>query len=72
MTASIITEYAVAGMTCGHCESAVREEVSAVPGVTGLEVSAETGILRVHSASQVEDQAVVQAVDEAGYEATRA
>ena len=25
--------YTVTGMTCGHCESSVRDKVSALPGV---------------------------------------
>ena len=29
---STTTEYQVTGMTCGHCEMSVREEVSEIPG----------------------------------------
>ncbi|MGC7327289.1 heavy-metal-associated domain-containing protein, partial [Mycobacteroides abscessus subsp. abscessus] len=29
------TALKVSGMTCGHCVAAVREQVAAVPGVTG-------------------------------------
>ena len=39
------TQFQVTGMTCGHCEMSVREEVSEVPGVQGVEVSHETGLL---------------------------
>lgn len=63
--------YAVTGMTCGHCENAVREEVGAIAGVTGIDVSAATGLLRVTSAAALEDQAVLAAVTEAGYQAVR-
>ena len=66
------TEYQVTGMTCGHCEMSVREEVSNVPGVQDIEVSAQTGKLVVASASPVDDDAVLAAVDEAGYKAVRA
>src|SRR6476661_356429 len=66
------TEYQVTGMTCGHCEMSVREEVSTVPGVQDIEVSAQTGKLVVTSASPVDDDAVLAAVDEAGYQAVRA
>ena len=66
------TEYQVTGMTCGHCEMSVREEVSTVPGVQDIEVSAQTGKLVVSSASPVDDDAVLAAVDEAGYKAVRA
>ncbi|MDO5512290.1 heavy-metal-associated domain-containing protein [Corynebacterium sp.] len=65
------TEFQVTGMTCGHCEGSVRAEVSQVPGVTGVEVSAQTGRLAVTSEQPVEDAAVIAAVDEAGYAAVR-
>ena len=66
------TEFQVTGMTCGHCEMSVREEVGELPGVTGVEVSHETGRLRVDSAQEIEDAAVLAAVEEAGYTAVRA
>ncbi|MBN8866528.1 MAG: heavy-metal-associated domain-containing protein [Solirubrobacterales bacterium] len=62
------TEYDVTGMNCGHCEVAVREEVSSVAGVEGIEVSAESGRLVV-TGSSVDEAAVIAAVDEAGYSA---
>ena len=58
--------YTVSGMTCGHCEMSVREEVSEVAGVQGVEVSHETGRLVV-SGEGVSDEAVQAAVEEAGY-----
>ncbi len=66
------TEYQVTGMTCGHCEMSVREEVSTVPGVQDIEVSAQTGKLVITSTGEVDDAAVITAVDEAGYKAVRA
>ncbi|WP_447646370.1 heavy-metal-associated domain-containing protein [Nocardioides zeae] len=66
------TEFQVTGMTCGHCEAAVREEVGQVAGVESVEVSAATGRLVVTSSAPVDDAAVVAAVDEAGYVAARA
>lgn len=64
-------QYDVTGMTCGHCEMSVREEVSEVSGVDHIEVSAETGRLVVTGAD-VDDAAVLAAVEEAGYSAVRA
>ena len=61
--------YTVTGMTCGHCEASVREEVSEVAGVTGVEVSHETGVLTV-TGEGVSDDAVQAAVQEAGYAVT--
>lgn len=65
------TEYQVTGMSCGHCESAIRAEVSEIAGVTGIEVSAQTGRLAVTSEQPVDEAAVIAAVDEAGYTAVR-
>ncbi|ADU01785.1 heavy-metal-associated domain-containing protein [Mycolicibacterium gilvum] len=64
-------KYAVTGMTCGHCELSVREEVSEVAGVQGVEVSATTGTLIVTSSGPVDDAQILRAVDEAGYSAVR-
>lgn len=63
--------YAVTGMTCGHCELSVREEVSEVAGVQDVEVSATTGTLIVTSSGPVDDAQILHAVDEAGYSAVR-
>ncbi|WP_068265286.1 heavy-metal-associated domain-containing protein [Janibacter limosus] len=68
---STTTEYRVTGMTCGHCEAAVREEVGGVAGVQDLTVSAETGSLVV-TGSDIDDTAVIAAVTEAGYQAAQA
>ncbi|MFT4231462.1 MAG: heavy metal-associated domain-containing protein [Leucobacter sp.] len=68
MTAS---EYQVTGMTCGHCERSIREEVGEIPGVTGIEVSAQTGELVVTADGEIDDAQVLAAVEEAGYEAVR-
>lgn len=67
-----VNEYQVTGMTCGHCEMSVREEVEQIAGVTGIEVSASTGRLVVTSESGVDDAAVLAAVEEAGYTAVPA
>lgn len=64
------TEFQVTGMTCGHCEAAVRDEVSGIAGVDGVEVSATSGRLVVSSAQSLDEAAVIAAVDEAGYAAT--
>lgn len=65
------TDYQVTGMSCGHCETAIRTEVSQISGVTGIEVSSATGRLTVTADKPVEDAAVIAAVDEAGYTAAR-
>ena len=65
-------EYQVTGMTCGHCEMSVREEVGEIPGVTDIEVSAQTGKLVVSGSGEIDDAQVLAAVQEAGYSAVRA
>ncbi|WP_371785364.1 heavy-metal-associated domain-containing protein [Streptosporangium subroseum] len=62
------TTYTVKGMTCGHCVSSVTEEVTEIPGVTGVEVDLATGMVTVGSDGPIDDAAVTAAVKEAGYE----
>ncbi|MDQ4214872.1 heavy-metal-associated domain-containing protein [Microbacterium capsulatum] len=66
------TEYRVTGMTCGHCEASVRREVGRITGVGDIDVSAATGRLVVTATTELDDDAVFAAVDEAGYRAVRA
>ena len=65
-------EYQVTGMTCGHCEMSVREEVGELAGVTDIQVSAQTGRLVVTSEEPLDDAEVLTAVEEAGYSAVKA
>jgi len=64
-------EYQVTGMTCSHCEVSIRDEVSQIPGVEVVQVSAQNGLLVVSSSTSIDDAAVLAAVDEAGYSAVR-
>ncbi len=60
-------EYQVSGMHCQHCVHSVTEEVGALPGVTAVDVSLDTGRLIVQSAAEVPFDSIQTAVDEAGY-----
>lgn len=64
-------DYQVTGMTCGHCEMSTREEVSEIPGVQDIQVSAQTGKLNVTAEGEIDDAKVLAAVEEAGYSAVR-
>ena len=64
-------DYQVTGMTCGHCEMSIREEVSEIPGVQDIQVSAQTGKLNVTAEGELDDAKVLAAVEEAGYSAVR-
>lgn len=65
--ATVVADYTVTGMTCGHCVSAVTEEVSALSGVVDVKVELSSGRLTVTSDSPVADELVRDAVEEAGY-----
>jgi copper chaperone len=60
--------YTVPGMHCGHCEAAVKEELSQVAGVESVDVDLETKLVVVHGEA-LDDAALRAAIDEAGYEA---
>jgi copper chaperone len=60
--------YVVPGMHCGHCEAAVKEEVSEVRGVESVAVDLETKRVEV-SGEALDDAAIREAIEEAGYEA---
>lgn len=61
------TTYSVEGMTCGHCAASVREEVSEISGVTGVDVDVDSGAVVVSSDSALDTATVDAAVVEAGY-----
>lgn len=62
------TQYTVKGMTCEHCVSAVTEEVGRLDGVADVAVDLASGVVTVTSTAPLDDTAVREAVDEAGYE----
>ena len=61
------TTFQVTGMTCGHCQRAVTEEISRVPGVRGVAVDLATGSVTVTATQPVDRADVALAVGEAGY-----
>ena len=61
--------YIVPGMSCSHCESAVREEILALPGVDDVTVDLETKRVEV-TGWKLDDVAMRLAIEEAGYVAS--
>jgi copper chaperone CopZ len=64
------TTYAINGMTCGHCVSAVTTEIRTIPGVREVHVdlvAGGTSTAHVTSDTPLHDDTVRAAVDEAGY-----
>jgi len=60
--------YTVPGMHCGHCEVAVKEEISAVEGVEAVVVDLDSKRVNVVG-ERLDDDAIRAAIEEAGYEA---
>ena len=60
--------YTVADMSCAHCTAAVTEEVEQVSGVSAVDVDLDTKLVVVRGEG-VSDDAVREAIREAGYEA---
>ena len=64
-------ELSINGMTCGHCVASVTEELSEVPGVLNVEVilnSGATSKATVVTNTELDDNALRDAVSEAGFE----
>ncbi|MCW2900765.1 MAG: Heavy metal transport/detoxification protein [Streptosporangiaceae bacterium] len=63
--------YSVPAVSCGHCVSAISDEVGKVPGVRDVVVDIETKQVTVRGEG-LEDAALREAIDEAGYDAVPA
>lgn len=57
--------YTVTGMTCGHCEMSVQEEISEIAGVTAVNADSKTG--KVEVSGEFTDAEIAAAVTEAGF-----
>ena len=57
----------VPGMSCGHCEAAVKREVGSVAGVAEVEVDLGSKLVTVRGGALDRDD-IVAAIDEAGYD----
>jgi len=68
MAAVVTRSIVVSGMSCEHCAKAVRAEVGALPGVTGVEVDVAGGKVQVTGEPLPGDAALREAIEEAGYE----
>jgi copper chaperone len=67
------TTLRVSGMTCGHCVSAVTEELTALDGVTDVDVDLNAegdSRVTVTSSQPLDPAAVATAVADAGYTVT--
>lgn len=59
----------VRGMTCGHCEKAVKGALDEINGVTGVEVHLSAGKVDVtYEDAKVTISAMREAIEEQGYD----
>ena len=63
----MVTEYTVEGMTCGHCAAAVTRELTALTGVSSVDVDVASGRVSVTREAALPVEDVRAAIDEAGY-----
>jgi copper chaperone len=61
----------VSGMSCDHCKLAITDEVTRVSGVESVDVDLDAKLVHVRG-TDLDDAAVVSAIDEAGYDAVAA
>lgn len=61
----------IGGMSCGHCVMAVRKALEKVPGVKVDDVQIGRATVE-YDATKVQDTALREAVDDAGYEVVSA
>lgn len=69
-TATIQTNVNVSGMTCGHCVSAVSEEIESLAGVENVEIDLNAGgisTVTITSTQELSPSEIGEAVAEAGY-----
>ena len=62
------TTITVTGMSCDACASAVRTELTNIPGVVDVDIDLSDGKVTIGSDSPVDDATLRNAVEEAGYE----
>lgn len=62
------TTVTVTGMSCGHCATSVREEITEIPGVRAVDVDLASGSVTIESDSVLEAAAIKTAVEDAGYQ----
>ncbi|WP_082234561.1 copper chaperone CopZ [Halobacillus massiliensis] len=62
------TTLMVEGMTCGHCEKAVKGALQEIEGVEEVKVDLQTGKVDVESEDNVSKDDMKDAIEEQGYD----
>ena len=63
-----IDQFRVPGMSCEHCVRAITQELSAVSGVSAVQVNLNDKSVRVEHDEKVGASALISAINEAGYD----
>lgn len=61
------TTIAIKGMTCGHCEGRVTNELKKIDGVTEVVASAESANAVITSTTEIAPASIEKAIVSAGY-----
>lgn len=61
----------IEGMSCGHCVMHVKNALMELDGVANVEVNLEDKSALVELSSAVEDSALKEAVEDAGYDVVK-
>lgn len=65
-----MTDLAITGMTCSHCQKAVKDALESVAGVESATVNLTAGTASIRGNADL--SALVAAIEEEGYGATPA
>ena len=57
----------IEGMMCAHCEANVKAALEAIAGITGADVSHETGSAVIEMSEEVGEDVIRKTVEDKGY-----
>jgi copper chaperone CopZ len=60
----------VNGMSCGHCQNRVQQTCLAQPHVQSAVVDLTTGTAQLTTSQNIDQAALIEAIDDAGFEAS--
>ena len=58
----------IKGMSCQHCVMAVTKALSALDGITNVQVDLKTGVATYDETKSVDAKVVAEAIKKAGYD----
>lgn len=61
----------IEGMSCGHCTARVAKALESLEGITFVSVDLDSGTAVVEVIDTVTEDAIIEAVDDAGYDVLR-